>query len=78
MVVAGLQDESWEARRNKRLSSGKQSWLKNIWMKGEEGLVVFAGFGNGIQEEREAQDSWSGMKETGISIVSRELTYTGS
>lgn len=51
---------------------------KNIWMKGEEGLVVFAGFGNGIQEEREAQESWSGMKEIGISIVSRELTYTGS
>lgn len=51
---------------------------KNVWMKGEEGLVVFAGFGNGIQEERETQESWAGMKEIGISIVSWELTYTGS
>lgn len=51
---------------------------KNIWMKGAEGFAVFAGFGSGIQKEWEPQESCSGIKEIGISIVSWELTYTGS
>lgn len=51
---------------------------QNIMIKGGEGFVLFAGFGSGIQKEWEAQESWSGIREIGISTVSWELTYTGS
>lgn len=57
---------------------GNRLGCKNTWMKGAEGFVVFAGFGSGVQKEWEAWESWSGIKEIGISIVSWELTYTSS
>lgn len=76
MVVAGLQDGR-EARRG-GFPVENRAGCQNIRMKGAEGFVLFAGFGSGIQKEWEAQESWSGTKEIGISIVSWELTYTGS